>query len=158
MVRFGYAGLFIPGRRDPSAFLQHLVQRKDSFEFHVFTKSPELVVPFARRDSRIVLRDILPRAQVMEELAAMNFVVNFENAGARQTPSKLIDYWLCGRPILNVRGNDLAIEVIDQFLSGHYEAALKIDQPERYEISNVVRQFDRLADESLSRKSRRQAY
>ena len=101
VARFAYAGLFIPGRRDPTRFLQHLVARKEPFEFHVFTKNPALVTPFAERDSRIILRDFMPREDLLKELARMNFLVNFENAGARQTPSKLIDYWLCRRPILN---------------------------------------------------------
>ncbi|TXK65579.1 glycosyltransferase [Alkalisalibacterium limincola] len=150
VVRFAYAGLFIPGRRDPSGFLQHLVERKGAFEFHVFTKSPELVAPFAKRDPRIILRGVLPRPQVMEALASMDFVVNFENVGARQTPSKLIDYWLCGRPILNVHGNKLGVKVIEQFLSGQYDEALQIERPEQYDISNVVREFDRLADDALA--------
>ncbi|WP_220486493.1 glycosyltransferase [Luteimonas sp. MC1782] len=151
VVRFAYAGLFIPGRRDPTRFLQELAERKEVFEFHVFTTSPMLVEPFAKRDPRIIVRDVLPRRRVMEELASMDFVVNFENVGARQTPSKLIDYWLCGRPILNLRDHDLPTEVIHQFLAGRYDAALQIDRPERYDISNVVCQFDRLADESLAR-------
>ena len=146
MVRLAYAGLFIPGRRDPTRFLQHLVARKEPFEFHVFTKNPALVTPFAERDSRIILRDFMPREDLLVELARMDFLVNFENAGARQTPSKLIDYWLCRRPILNLRSDGVPGTVIDQFFQADYRDALEIDRPERYDIRNVAAAFDRLAD------------
>ena len=146
VARFAYAGLFIPGRRDPTRFLQHLVARKEPFEFHVFTKNPALVTPFAERDSRIILRDFMPREDLLGELARMDFLVNFENAGARQTPSKLIDYWLCRRPILNLKSDGVPGAVIDRFFRADYRDALEIDRPERYDICNVAAAFDRLAD------------
>lgn len=153
VVRFGYAGMFIPGRRDPTRFLEHLAERSEAFEFHVFSKNPALVEPFASCDPRIIIRDFLPRDGVLRELAAMNFLVNFENIGNRQIPSKLIDYWLCQRPILNLKSDELRTEVIDEFFQGQYQQALAIDSPARYEISNVVRQFDQLASQILATKS-----
>lgn len=143
--RFAFAGLFIPGRRDPAAFLEYLNQRTERFEFHVFTRNPGLVAPFAQRDPRIILHEFMPRAQLLERLARMDFLVNIENAGQRQSPSKLIDYWLCGRPILSFGSEWLPTEAIDQFLRGDYRQELVIDRPEQYDIGNVARRFDDLA-------------
>lgn len=145
VLRFAFAGLFIPGKRDPSAFLDYLQHRTDHFEFHVFTRNPALVIPFAQRDQRIILHEFMPRAQLLERLARMDFLVNIENAGRRQTPSKLIDYWLCGRPILSFGSEWLPTEAIDQFLRGDYHQELVIDRPEQYDIGNVARRFDDLA-------------
>ena len=152
VVRFAYAGLFIPGRRDPTRFLEHLLARPERFEFHVFTKNTALVEEFARHDERIVLREFIPREDLLRELAAMDFLVNFENVGTRQTPSKLIDYWLCRRPILNLQSDDIRQAVVEEFFAGNYRNALTIDNPERYDIQNIVRAFDKLAEEALSLK------
>jgi hypothetical protein len=150
-VRFAFAGLLIPGKRDPSRLLEHLVARPEKFEFHVYTKTPALVEPYARRDPRIVLHGFMAREAVLKELAGMDFLVNIENAGGRQTPSKLIDYWLCDRPILSLKSDVLPLEAIDGFFAGEYGHALRIEQPEQYDIANVVRRFDALADAALAR-------
>lgn len=152
VARFAFAGLFIPGRRDPTRFLEYLVRRQKPFEFHVFTKNPALVTPFAKRDARIILRDFLPRENLLQELAHMDFLVNIENMGARQTPSKLIDYWLARRPILNLDSQFRQRQVADEFLAGKYDRALKILRPERYNISSVAQRFDELAEFSLRAK------
>lgn len=154
VIRFAYAGLFIPGRRDPTRLLEHLVDRSECFEFHVFTKNPSLVSPFAHRDRRIILREFVPRESLLRELAAMDFLVNLENVGTRQTPSKLIDYWLCRRPILNLKSDDIFPTVIDEFFAGDYGNAFVLDNPDRYDIRNIAGKFDELADEALARKHR----
>src|SRR5690606_36134771 len=88
---------------------------------------------------RIVLHEVLPRDQLLYELGAMDFVVNFENAGSRQTPSKLIDYAILGKPILSVRTNSLSVETVNEFLRGDYSNGLVIQDIDRYRIENVCR-------------------
>ena len=148
VVRFAFAGLFIPGKRDPRPLLDYLVSRQENFEFHVFTKSPTLVEPYARQDSRIILRGFIPRHELLFELAGMDFLLNIENAGQKQTPSKLIDYWLCRRPILNIRTQDFEPTLVSDFISGHYDRALRIENPDQYRIENVARRFVSLLGES----------
>ncbi|MDH3752104.1 MAG: hypothetical protein OEU40_16095, partial [Gammaproteobacteria bacterium] len=75
------------------------------------------------------------------QMARMDFLVNFENVGSTQTPSKLIDYWLCGRPTLSLRSFELDTSLVDQFLERDYRNAFLIDQPEQYRIENVVDRF-----------------
>ena len=74
-------------------------------------------------------------------LASLDFLINFENIGSRQSPSKLIDYLLCGRPVLSLRSFQLDTSLVDQFLEGDYRNAFEIDQPEQYRIENVVDRF-----------------
>ena len=139
--RFAYAGLIIPGRRDPSKLLQHLHEVDKPFEFHVFTKTGDIIRPFSEQDPRIILHDFMPRHALLRELAGMDFLVNIENAGTKQTPSKLIDYWLCDRPVLNIRSFEFDTRIVDQFLAGEYQSAFVIDEPDQYRIENVAKKF-----------------
>ncbi len=141
VLRFAYAGGIIPGKRDPRALIEHLRDSECQFEFHIFTKQGDLLQSSVRGDPRILVHDFVPRDSLLPQLAGMNFLVNFENVGGIQTPSKLIDYWLCGRPVLSLRSYDLDASLVDQFLEGDYRNALVIDQPEQYRIENVVDRF-----------------
>ena len=139
--RFAFAGVFIQGRRDPRVLLQHLTKKEEPFEFHIFTKSPALVASYAARDKRIIVHEFTPRMTLLEKLAGMDFLINIENIGTKQTPSKLIDYWLCGRPILSVSSHNFEPAAVDRFLDGDYEEALTIEDPEQYDIGNISRRF-----------------
>ena len=72
-------------------------------------------------------------------------MVNFENAGSRQSPSKLIDYAIIDKPILSVKTGALDTQVVDEFLQGNYVNRLVVD-PEPYRIEKVARQFIELPD------------
>lgn len=143
---FGYAGLLIPGRRDPSQFLQYLVSLDLDFEFHIYTGTPALVIPFVEKSrGRIVLHGPVPRRELLYELSKMDFVVNIENVGSRQTPSKLIDYAIIRKPILSIKYQDSNISVVDEFLAGDYRHQLVIDNPDQYRIETVSQKFLALA-------------
>ena len=71
----------------------------------------------------------------------MDFTVNFENSGSKQTPSKLIDYVLIKKPILSITTGDLDIKSVDEFLIGNYSNAKLIDDPDQYRIENVYNKF-----------------
>ena len=90
--RFAFAGAIMPGIRDPSNLLQYLHGLDRPFEFHVFTQTGGIVRPFSEKDPRIILHEFMPRDALLCKLAGMDFLVNIENAGTKQTPSKLIDY------------------------------------------------------------------
>jgi hypothetical protein len=53
----------------------------------------------------------------------------------------LIDYAITGRPILNVKPTDPNKEQLLKFLGAEYNSALKIENIERYKISNVSKSF-----------------
>lgn len=138
---FGYGGIFIPGRRDPTAFLTYLVEKPIDFRFHVFTKTPELVKPFLEASKgRVVLHEPLDRAAFLYELSGYDFVVNFENFGAKQTPSKLIDYAIIQKPILSIKTGAMSAPIVDEFLDKNYRNAIVVDA-EMYRIETLVNQF-----------------
>ena len=147
IVRFGYGGVFIPGKRDPRELLIFLTSLPEiyRFEFHVFTSSPQFVLPYIGNDSRIIIHEPVRRKELLETLSSFQFVVNFANQGLAQTPSKLIDYAIIDKPICNVVTGNLDIETIYTFLSGDYTNALKIMNLEDYRIENVAQSFLNLA-------------
>ena len=79
-------------------------------------------------------------------MSKMDFLVNFENAGTAQTPSKLIDYAILDKPILSVKYGNLKTNVVLEFLNGNYENAMIIENPGQYRIEQVVKQFLHLTE------------
>ncbi len=140
-ISFAYAGLFIPGKRDPSEFLKFILSTNYQFKFHIYTQSSNLVLPFVE-DDRIVLHDFIPRNQLLIELSRMYFLVNFANAGSKQTPSKLIDYAILKKPILNITTGISDFEIVDSFFNKDYSNGMKIDNISKYKIENVAKQFE----------------
>ncbi len=143
-IIFGYGGMFIPGRRDPSEFLTFLNSLDDSFhfEFHIYTITPGLVTPFiAESKGRIQLKPIVERNELLYEMSKMNFVVNFENVGSKQTPSKLIDFVIIEKPILSIKYGDLKTNVILEFLNKNFTNAFRVENADQYRIENVAQQF-----------------
>jgi len=143
-IVFGYGGMFIPGRRDPSEFLTYLnsLDASKKFEFHVYTTTPHIVEPFvAASNGRIQLKPIVKRDQLLFEMSKMHFVVNFENVGSTQTPSKLIDFAIIEKPILSIKYGALNIEVVDEFLGQNFQNAYKINNVDQYRIENVASAF-----------------
>lgn len=150
-IIFGYGGMFIPGRRDPSEFLTYLNSLNTSiqFEFHVYTTTPHLVEPFvATSHGRIVIKPVLDRIALLHEMSKMHFVVNFENVGLTQTPSKLIDYAIIQKPVLSIKFGALNKNVVMEFLNKNYTSAFLIENPNQYKIENVAKQFIQLIQTS----------
>jgi hypothetical protein len=144
---FAYAGGFIPGGRDPREFLDYLVKQQKPFKFIIYTKNQGMIEPFLdKADGRIEVRDYIPRKELLNVLSRMDFLVNFENDTQLQMPSKLIDYYLAGRPVLNVPSKNINRPDVDQFLDGNYQAKVKFNDVDRYRIGNVCRQFLELCD------------
>lgn len=144
---FAYAGGFIPGRRDPTELLSFLVQYDKSFTFHIYTNTPDLIKPFIQKSNgRIVLKEFIPRLQLLKELSEMDFVINFENAGTKQTPSKLIDYAIIQKPILSITTGQLDVKSVKEFLKGNYANQYIVNNPEQYRIENVSNEFLRLLE------------
>lgn len=150
IVRFGYGGVFIPGRRDPKAFIEFLVQTPQDlrFEFHIYTSSPQFVTPYLQGDDRIIVHPPISRKELLETFSAFNFVVNFANAGSAQTPSKLIDYAIIDKPILQIEsGVALNEQRILDFLARNYGDRLVVEGLEKYAIQNVCCTFLDLGNE-----------
>ncbi len=144
---FAYAGGFIPGKRDPGQMLKFLEGWKEDFRFIVFTSQDGLLAD--ARDKlgcKLEIRPFIPRAELLVILSEMDFLVNFDNNVTTQLPSKLIDYAITGRPVLNITKDDDFIGLA-QFLEGDYSKRMILEKPENYDIRHIARQFVNLQTE-----------
>jgi len=139
---FAYAGTLIPGGRDPGEFLEYLSDLGKDFKFILYTKSRSLVDPWKERmNGKLEVRDYIPREELLKELSKMDFLVNFENSTPLQMPSKLIDYYLTGRPVLSVPSKKINREKVSEFMAGSYDRKIDFSGMERFRIENVCHRF-----------------
>lgn len=140
-ITFVYAGGFIPFKRDPRPFLDYLLKSETDFKFYIFTRKTELVSSHQKLlKGKLIVRDYVPRNELIPFIAKADFLVNFDNNTDTHSPSKLIDYAISGRPILNIR-SDINEEIIEQFLNRDYSGALEILDMNSYRIENVAAGF-----------------
>lgn len=144
---FAYAGMFIPGRRDPSEFINYLMDQETDYRFHIYTKTPNHVPEVRLKDSeKILLHKPIPREELLQSLNQMDFLVNFDNIGNKQTPSKLIDYLILGKPVLSIRTGHLDISLVNEFLNGDYRRGMVMPDSDQYRIENVCGKFLELSE------------
>jgi hypothetical protein len=142
VVTFGYAGSFIPGKRDPRRFLEYLLSLKLDYRFYIFTMMGSLISELAERSGgRIVIFAYVPREELIRRMAVMDFLVNFENSTPTQAPSKLIDYYVTGRPVLSVSSFDINTDAVNRFLERNYQSQLLMTDYDIYKIENVAASF-----------------
>ena len=146
-ISFAYAGDLGPKRRDPRPFLEYLSTLESDFRFVIFTKKTELVLQFKEKlKDKLEVRNYLDRNELLEFLATMDFLVNFDNISDTHVPSKLIDYAFVKRPILNI-GTTFDKKKVCRFLNGDYSGQLMVENPEQYNIKNVAKRFLELLNE-----------
>jgi hypothetical protein len=150
VIRFAYAGCFTAWRRDPSGILDYLtsLDPKFKFEFHIYSSDFHFVEKYVKKDSRIIFHGFKQRLELLSVLSQFNFMLNLENLGEAQSPSKLIDYGIIKKPILSLKSYDLNLELLKEFLSRNYASAFKINNVDDYRIENVVNQFAYLFDKN----------
>ena len=91
--------------------------------------------------NRIELREYIPRKTLLAELSKMDFLVNFNNGTAVQTPSKLIDYAITKRPVLSIDTGKLDTTAVNDFLNGDYRQQFVMPDLAGYDIRNIAKQF-----------------
>jgi glycosyltransferase involved in cell wall biosynthesis len=143
---FAFAGMFYADIRNPRLLLDYLCTVNRDFRFYVYTRFNSLLVDYTDRlKGKLIVKQPIKRTELIEVLRTMDFLVNIKNANSpNQLPSKLIDYGIAGRPILDVDPQMPDYAQIDAFLNGDYSTALKIDNLEQYHISNVTAKFEEL--------------
>lgn len=140
--RFAYAGNLLGGGRNPHELLEFLVTQHRDFKFIIYTRKASPVLPYMdKADGRIEVREYIPRKELLNKLSDMDFLVNLENDTSSQAPSKLIDYYLTGRPVLSVSSSGLDTDIVSQFLEGNYSKQYQFKDMDRYRIENVCDQF-----------------
>ncbi len=143
---FAFAGMFYADIRNPRKLLDYLCTVKQDFRFYVYTRFDTLLVDYVEKmQGKLIVKNLIPRSELIEILKSMDFLVNIKNANSpNQLPSKLIDYGIAGRPILDVDPQSPDIQQIDAFLHGDYSSAIKIENLQDYHISHVVDKFEEL--------------
>ena len=75
------------------------------------------------------------------ELSKMDFLINIGYDPVHQMPSKLIDYYLTGRPVYSFNVGDFSPSIFEAFLNGDYRHQLRPPNMEKYNIEKVAAQF-----------------
>lgn len=138
---FAYAGGFIQNIRDPRAFLDYLSTLDMDFRFVVFTNDSSLLDGYKNGlGQKLQINSYVPREELLNIFTSMDFLVNFDNNTGAAVPSKLIDYKIVNKPVLNIK-KELNTTVIQEFMNGNYQNSLKIENMDQYRIENVCDQF-----------------
>lgn len=139
---FAYAGIFIKNFRDPRLFLKYLSSLKLDFKFIVYTNSNDLLLEFRDQlQNKLEIRKYVPRTDLLFELSKMDFLINIQNGNKKDYPSKLIDYSLTKRPVLNINSFKLDESAINAFFNSDYSKNIAYKDIEKFNITNVARQF-----------------
>jgi hypothetical protein len=142
---FAYAGSFYKGIRDPIFFINYLLSLDCDFKFIIYTNDVSLIDPLIFKiKHKIEIRKQIPRNELLQILSQMDFLVNFENNSQTQSPSKLIDYTITGRPILSISERNFNINIFLEFLNRNYTNQLPKIKIDEYDIKNVVLKFETL--------------
>jgi hypothetical protein len=138
---FAYAGGFLPGARDPKPLMDYLINLTFPFRFLVYTNKPDLLEEYkVKLNKKLMISDYIPRSELMKALTKMDFLVNFDNNTTLNSPSKLIDYAIANRPVLNICQNFNAEDLL-AFLKRDYRKRMLLPDPEHYHIKNISKIF-----------------
>lgn len=140
---FAYAGTLIPKAREIGPLLDYLFSLSASFRFIIYTNRLDLVRPYLvdSNNKKVEINHFIPRESLLKELGKVDFLVNINNSTSTQSPSKLIDYHLIGRPVLSINHKNLELDIINEFLDGNYVHRYQFDRPEQYNIDQIVTNF-----------------
>ena len=145
---FAYAGAVYKDYRDPSAFLEFLCGLEINFVFVVYGRSWNFFEPYKNRlGEKLIYGGLMPHDDMITAISAMDFLINIPNKSSVQQPSKLIDYALAKRPIINISTDFPEEEKLSflEFMQGDYTHRIEVGDIERFNIKNVAQQFIDLA-------------
>jgi hypothetical protein len=141
-VTFAFAGALSHQIRNPNKLLDYLCELGIDFEFLVYTRTKDVVIPYQKKlEDKLKIFDVIPREELIYELSKVDFLVNFEFDPLTQSPSKLIDYAIIGRPILSLSYSNFDSKAVDEFINGNFAKAFKVENVEQYKIENVAKKF-----------------
>jgi hypothetical protein len=119
---FAYAGGFIPGKRDPIPLLNFLSTSDRKFKFIVYTTQTGILLPFKK--------SLKEKLEIRESIQT-------------QLPSKLIDYAITGKPVLNIT-SATDFSVLLEFMGGYYSKKMNLKTPDNYDIRLIADKFTHL--------------
>lgn len=141
---FLYSGAVYPNMRDPRHFMEFLTTVDYDFKFIVYVPSDKIFGYFKEKlGNKLEIHNYIPRAELIKVMSSMDFLINFNNDSEVQTPSKLIDYSISKRPILNIstKFSEQERTNFNAFILGDYSSQFKLKDIEQYDSKNVCAQF-----------------
>ena len=141
---FLYSGAIYPNMRDPRLFLEYLATLEYEFKFIVFTNSGTVFDEYKDLlGPKLEIHNYIPRIDLVKFMSSVDFLININNKSGVQTPSKLIDYSISKRPILNISTDFLKEEQLafDAFVKGDYSRQFVVADISQYDSKNVCRKF-----------------
>lgn len=151
-VTFGYAGVFYEGVRNPYSFFDFLTRLDFDFSFIVYTRfDHSFTRSFLKKyqnelKGKLVVLPAISREELVYELSKMDFIINIQNTKSIQSPSKLIDYKLSGRPVHNISCVDFQSDNFMRFMALESQLSdVKLDL-DNYDIFHVANKFIQLSN------------
>lgn len=142
---FLFMGSIYPGVRDPHSFMDYLLKFNKPYKFIMMMRSPLEEKYIKESNGQIEYIIGKGRKEVIWECSKADFLINITNPSTVQTPSKLIDYGIAGRPVLDIENDFSDPSNFLKFFKGDYSQKHKIDLLDNYRIEHVARLFVELA-------------
>ena len=141
---FIFTGAIHPGR-SPKGFMDYLLTLDIDYKFLLYMHSPLDKKYEDLSNGKIKYMIGYGRSEIIKACSQADFLINVKNPSPVQTPSKLIDYGISKRPILEVSDAFEEKEEFGQFVRGVYDSQLIIKDLDSYKIENVAAGFVLLA-------------
>ncbi len=145
-VMFAYAGNFYRDKRDPQELIKYLRNSGKDFIFYIYTNSKWIRDYIPQDDKRFILSGFINRDILISKLSQLDFLISINNDGGVQSPSKLIDYAIAGRPILVLENNQVDVR-LEQFLSKDFSAQTLVDL-DLFDIHKISQKFIEIGNET----------
>lgn len=152
ILTFAYAGIFYSKLRNPSVFMDFLCNCDFDFRFIVYTafnntETRNILAPYlSKLSGKLILKEMLPRKECINELSKLDFLINVVNISDSQTPSKLIDYALTKRPVYSFRQDNFNSIEFMEFIRDFENKNFNFDIT-AFDINKVVMQFIELVND-----------
>lgn len=142
---FVFTGGVYPGQRDPRSFMDYLLTVKQPYKFIMYMYAP--LEKKYEEESHGQIEYVIGkgRKEIIYECSKADFLINVPNPNSVQTPSKLIDYGISQRPVLDVANDFKDDSTFKEFMSGDYSKCHVIESLDSYRIENVANSFLKLA-------------
>lgn len=145
---FIFTGTVYSGVRDPRSFMDFLLKYQKPYKFILMLYKPLEEKYIIESKGQIEYRVGKNRKEVIWECSKADFLINIENPSTVQSPSKLIDYGIAGRPVLAITNHFDSATIFDEFMEGNYKHQRMIDNLDSFRIETVANQFITLATSS----------
>ena len=145
---FIFTGTIHKGR-SPEKFMDYLLSLETNYRFLLYMHSPLDKKYEDLSEGRIIYMLAYGRGEIIKACSQADFLINVKNPSTVQTPSKLIDYGIAGRPILDISNDFCEQKEFEEFCKGDFHNQHVLPDLEQYKIENVANHFVKLANKHL---------